>query len=316
MADYYKTLWTYWMDEMDGNAALKNDAVIKNNFMNGGFYRYDVSNEVSVLVMNTMYYLIDNDQTPEGQVPQGQFSWLRSQLELSAGTNRKFILAFHVYGGARYKNADMWTEDMTREYFEIVRDHADQIIIEVGAHDHYGMLRYHTSNYVMDLPNPSTKFYFHNLLVAPGVTPNKDQNPGITMFEVDNGIPHSLKQEFLDLNPTFGHTSVPANLTWYSIDYASRYGLTQLDAESLSNLRQNLEADLDLAHDYMVRTMGFDPTKSSEYQQAMNIYMDKNLITSKGNPLGFFCEMHKSIDGVEETACNSGNFADLDLFLQ
>jgi hypothetical protein len=33
------------------------------------------------------------------------------------GTDRKFIIAFHVYGGARYKNNDMWTLDMTREYF-------------------------------------------------------------------------------------------------------------------------------------------------------------------------------------------------------
>lgn len=192
MSEYYSTLWTYWMEEMDGNSALTNDALIKNNFMSGGFYRYDVSSEVSVLTLNSMYYLIDNDQSPEGQVPEGQFSWLRSQLELSAGTNRKFILAFHVYGGARYKNKDMWTEDMTREYFQILRDHSDQILIEVGAHDHYSTLRYHTSNYVMDLPDPSTKTYFHNLFVAPGVTPNKDQNPGISMFEVDSGVPHSL----------------------------------------------------------------------------------------------------------------------------
>jgi len=37
--------------------------------MQGGFYRYDVSSEVAVLVLDTMYYLIDNDQTPEGGVP-------------------------------------------------------------------------------------------------------------------------------------------------------------------------------------------------------------------------------------------------------
>jgi hypothetical protein len=37
--------------------------------MQGGFYRYDISSTVSVLVLNSMYYLIDNDETPEGDVP-------------------------------------------------------------------------------------------------------------------------------------------------------------------------------------------------------------------------------------------------------
>lgn len=63
---YYTDLWTYWFEQMDGNTALKNNAGIKDTFMQGGFFRYDVSSTVSVLVLDTMYYLIDNDQTPEG----------------------------------------------------------------------------------------------------------------------------------------------------------------------------------------------------------------------------------------------------------
>lgn len=46
---------------MSGNSALSADATIKQTFMQGGFYRYDVSDEVAVLVLDTMYYLIDND---------------------------------------------------------------------------------------------------------------------------------------------------------------------------------------------------------------------------------------------------------------
>ena len=29
--------------------------------MEGGFYRYDVNNNIAVLVLDSMYYLIDND---------------------------------------------------------------------------------------------------------------------------------------------------------------------------------------------------------------------------------------------------------------
>lgn len=110
---------------MTGNAALTKDTSIKNDFMKGGFYRYDLSSTVAVLVLDTMYYLIDNDQSPEGSVPQGQFDWLKSELELAKGTSTKFIIAFHVYAGARYKYNNMWTDSMTSEYIQILRDFSD-----------------------------------------------------------------------------------------------------------------------------------------------------------------------------------------------
>jgi hypothetical protein len=51
---------------MEGNCEMACNQGIKDTFMQGGFFRYDVSDTVSVLVLNSMYYLIDNDQTPEG----------------------------------------------------------------------------------------------------------------------------------------------------------------------------------------------------------------------------------------------------------
>ena len=120
------------------------------------------------------------------------------------------------------------------------------------------------------------------------------------MFEVNaSGVPTNLKMEFLDLNPTFGYTTVPTNLTFYSIDFASHYSLPSIDALSLADFRKRLEADKDTANDYLVRTLGFDPSNSSEYNQAMNIWKDQELVTSNGNYDCFICQMHKSIDSNE-----------------
>jgi hypothetical protein len=55
---------------MHGNSSLRNDPLIKQSFMQGGYYRYDISSTVSVLVLNSMYYMIDNDQRPEDSVPE------------------------------------------------------------------------------------------------------------------------------------------------------------------------------------------------------------------------------------------------------
>lgn len=137
------------------------------------------------------------------------------------------------------------------------------------------------------------------------------------MFEVNaSGVPNNLKMEFLDLNPTFGHTTVPTNLTFYSIDFTSKYSLSSIDALSLADFRKRLEADKDTANDYLVRTLGFNPSNSSEYNQAMNVWKDQELVTSKGNYDCFICQMHKSIDSKEMEACCSGNSAAYELFLQ
>lgn len=40
------------------------------------------------------------------------------------------------------------------------------------------------------------------MFIAPGITPNKGNNPGVAMFSVTpEGVPYDLKFEFLDLVP-------------------------------------------------------------------------------------------------------------------
>jgi len=119
-----------------------------------------------------------------------QMTWLEEQLKAAVGTELKFIISFHVYDGARYQGNDLWKEEPTKEYNELLRDYHENIVIEVGAHDHYADLRYHSSHNVPDLKDTSEQFYFHNIVINPGITPNKGQNPGIAMLEIDeNNLP-------------------------------------------------------------------------------------------------------------------------------
>ena len=70
------------------------------------------------------------------------------------------------------------------------------------GHDHLADLRYHSSDNVVGLPDSDVKIDFHNLFVAPGVTPWSGQNPGVAMFEIsDAGVPSNLQLEFIDLVP-------------------------------------------------------------------------------------------------------------------
>lgn len=71
--------------------------------MNGGYYRIDLSDTLSVLALNTLYYSIKNDKTIQNNEDTEQLSWLTDQFK-NADSNKKFILTYHIYPGARYRS--------------------------------------------------------------------------------------------------------------------------------------------------------------------------------------------------------------------
>ena len=52
----------------------------------------------------------------------------------------------------------------------MLRDNHDLVVIEVVGHEHFSDLRYHSSDNVLDMPNTSSKFNFHNMLITPGIS--------------------------------------------------------------------------------------------------------------------------------------------------
>jgi hypothetical protein len=156
----------------------------------------------------------------------------------------------------------------------LLRQYADTVIIEVGGHDHYADLRYHNTNGLKDLPDLKTSTDFHNLLVAPGITPNKGQNPGVAMFQIDdNLVPTNLRMEFLNLQPTLGVKNISYEmLKFFSVDFNKDFGLNNLDPISLATFRKALEAGGDTPTlNYLVSKLGFDPNDSTQLTAGINI---------------------------------------------
>lgn len=80
----------------------------------------------------------------------------------------------------------MWKDQFVSGYLDILRTYSDQVILEIGGHDHYADLRFHSSWDVAGLKNTPAEFKFHNLMVAPGISPNKGQNPGVATFDISD----------------------------------------------------------------------------------------------------------------------------------
>jgi hypothetical protein len=187
-----------------------------------------------------------------------------------------------------------------------LRNYHDQVVIEVVGHDHYADLRYHSSNNVIDLPDLATKFDFHNMFVAPGVTAYDKSNPGVSMFEVtDTGLAKSLKMEFLNLETTIGKSAVAySDLEFLSVDMAKDFNVDSLDPSSLATFRKILEADEAYTLNYLVTKLGFNPNDSSQFSQGVAILTEIDLVTTTKHHVGeYLCQMHYSLSSAEYEEC-------------
>jgi hypothetical protein len=133
-------------------------------------------------------------------------------------------------------------------------------VIEVVAHDHFADVRY---NSFKD-PKTGKTVYYHNFFVAPGATPDKNQNPGYSIFEIDEVTfePKNLRFTFLDIHETYGHTTIPSlsKLTFRECAL-SDFGLVSLTPESIHQFRLSLEEDKLLTIRYLISKMGLSENR-------------------------------------------------------
>lgn len=75
--------------------------------MDGGFYKYDLDDNLSVIGLNTMYFYIKNhvytDENNDIKLDRGnvQMKWLEKVLS-EADSDTKFIFTMHVFPGLNY----------------------------------------------------------------------------------------------------------------------------------------------------------------------------------------------------------------------
>jgi hypothetical protein len=94
-------------------------------------------------------------------------------------------------------------------------------------------VRYHSSG-----DTSYIKYFYHNLLISPGVTPIDGSNPGFAVYEVDNVSfdPHNLVLHFIPIEQTYGWKSIPSDIS--NIPFRkvalTQFGLNDLSPISLS----------------------------------------------------------------------------------
>ena len=94
--------------------------------------------------------------------------WLENQLK-TPGTQH--IILTHIYAGAQIKSAtqdikEFWFTNYTDWYFNLIKANKDQLLLEIGGHDHFEDIR------VFDDIDPSgiSNTLYRNLLIMTGIS--------------------------------------------------------------------------------------------------------------------------------------------------
>jgi hypothetical protein len=134
--------------------------------LNGGYFVADLDDDVSVMAINSLEYNVNEQGSFVGPEATGQFTWMESLF--NSTDKRKYLMVSHIYAGARLKHNDqmkaseLWVDNWNKEFFDLVEQHEDKIIMEIAAHDHWADVR------VFDRP---TKGPVRSVYIAAGVSP-------------------------------------------------------------------------------------------------------------------------------------------------
>jgi hypothetical protein len=130
---------------------------------------------------------------------------------------------FHIYAGARVKHDDsqsvssMWDKDYNDRYFDLLLKYKDQVMLEVGGHDHWEDIRVYK--------NKDGDIY-RNMIIATGVGLDHYQLPGFNTFKVENQMVIDLIETSLDITTVYGLDEIPPfdQLKTYTVDFSKTFG--------------------------------------------------------------------------------------------
>lgn len=163
-------------------------------------------------------------------------------------------------------------------YMDLIEKYQDQIVLEIGGHDHWQDVRYYKS--------PGGKQMYRNLLVATGVSPDHGQMPGFNTFKVEDQQVVHLVETSLDLPKTYDmETPISLDdLTTYEMDYSKI--LPDLSVDSIDKFYE--ESILDDFLKFISDKNGFPSSDPEMYEQGLDLGASWGLVSPSHDNVNLF----------------------------
>jgi hypothetical protein len=217
-----------------------------------------------------------------------QLDWLELQLS-SAEPNRKFVIFLHIYPGQYQVGTEMyfWEEDSTHRFTKVMEMYSDKVAIILGAHTHYSDVRVNmplsteapplvlndkelsNSSHTNKTQEEEVKTKLEKvhkethskyqtpklaLLVTPAVSPAFLNNPGYTIFEIQDGIAKNIKFHFLELYE-FPQSTEGAKFN--VLDFKVDLGIDEFTPAKVYKFLTSLEGNMISLFKYLAKKIGY-----------------------------------------------------------
>ena len=235
-ADYYEFLYDITFEQIQANKNISHQGDIETPIKKFGGYRYDHSESLSFISLNTLYYNLRSPSN-ETEIKILQMQWLAKQLD-NAEPQRKFVIFFHIYPGVSLIRGvtTFWESKAVLLFNSIILRNIDKISLITGSHSHFADIRvFSGSEFTEDqlLMNDSFDGDIprYALLITPAISPIYLNNPGFTLMKLINGVSTDITWHFMELWKVKDNT----NATFNTVDLYKDFGIKEFTPASVTD---------------------------------------------------------------------------------
>ncbi|CDW78580.1 UNKNOWN [Stylonychia lemnae] len=243
---YYGDLFYIWFSNVTKNSQYAKLSEIETTFKKGGYYRYELTDSISFIALNTIYFSIRNDI--DLQTGDEQLLWLSNQLA-GASSDHKFIIQMHIFPGLFFFNGveQFMRTNYTTQLLQIFYQNQEKIQFLFGAHIHWADIRAPLSS---EFPNLELK-----MIITPSGSPIFNNNPGYTYIEM-----HGSTGKISDLKWRYFQLYSYIFMKLKSFAEVDPQSLLSIDINDVSSIResvQRLQGDSNLFGEVMAAKVGY-----------------------------------------------------------
>ena len=284
---FYTSLFEEWFEKHTGNALLRNFAEIKTDFLNGGYYKADLNDNFSVIVLNTLYYSKSNNEDNDQESGEEQIIWLERKLEDIRKKLGKVIISYHIFPGLNYyKGIQVFINKTINERLQnIFNKYKDVIILNVASHIHMNGFRIsHLESNEIDNEDD----LFANTIISSSLSPVFYNNPSFLKIEIENLLPKRAKytyfnmKEILNLSNHEDFTIEEINSYFFDYDLNKEYDLVDIGSKSIQNFAKRLFDDDAALRKFLVLSYGYPFTEENR-NFVFGLYMKYGLFKDNIN---------------------------------
>jgi len=268
---YYSILFEEWFEKNPKNTLLRNFAEIKTDFMNGGYYKADIAENFSIIVLNTLYWNSANDENNDPETSEIQLIWLEKKLKETRLRAGKAIIVSHIFSGLNYYTEIQYflNQSVNEKINKLMHEYRDVIIFNVASHLHMNGFRLsHLQRNESDFAEEYDEL-FGNTIISGSVSPGFSNNPSFLSIGFENFKPKTAVYTYFNLkdlvnNPNHEEfTNDEIHSFFFDYDLNKEYELVDIGTKSLKKFAMKLYDDEALLRKFLVLTYGYPYTEEN-----------------------------------------------------